>query len=143
MAVLERRLAELLGKESALFFPSGTMAQQVALRLHADRRGRRTFAAHPQSHLDVWEEQGNNAVGRSPWPPSSASTAWPHACPPTASTPSPSRRPSTPTAPPTPHPRRGGRPHPRRARPRRLVTLGVWRAGIGGDVDVTGGGRLL
>ncbi|MEV6041085.1 beta-eliminating lyase-related protein [Nonomuraea sp. NPDC052116] len=62
VAVLERRLAELLGKESALFFPSGTMAQQVALRLHADRRGRRTFAAHPQSHLDVWEEQGYNAV---------------------------------------------------------------------------------
>ncbi|MDX3101032.1 threonine aldolase family protein [Nonomuraea angiospora] len=62
VAVLERRLSELLGKESALFFPSGTMAQQVALRLHADRRGRRTFAAHPQSHLDVWEEQGYNAV---------------------------------------------------------------------------------
>ncbi|MGI5289997.1 threonine aldolase family protein [Nonomuraea polychroma] len=62
VAVLERRLADLLGKESALFFPSGTMAQQVALRLHADRRGRRTFAAHPQSHLDVWEEQGYNAV---------------------------------------------------------------------------------
>lgn len=62
VAVLERRLADLLGKESALFFPSGTMAQQTALRVHADRRGRRTFAAHPQSHLDVWEEQGYNAV---------------------------------------------------------------------------------
>jgi threonine aldolase len=62
VAVLERRLAGLLGKDSALFFPSGTMAQQVALRLHADRRGRRAFAAHPQSHLEVWEEQGYNAV---------------------------------------------------------------------------------
>src|SRR5688500_2527462 len=62
VAVLERRLAELLGKEAALFFPSGTMAQQTALRVHADRRGRRTFAAHPQSHLDMWEEQGYNAV---------------------------------------------------------------------------------
>ncbi|WP_223166692.1 threonine aldolase family protein [Nonomuraea sp. SYSU D8015] len=62
VAVLERRLADLLGKESALFLPSGTMAQQVALRVHADRRGRRAFAAHPQSHLDVWEEQGYNAV---------------------------------------------------------------------------------
>ncbi|WP_205303023.1 threonine aldolase family protein [Nonomuraea montanisoli] len=62
VAVLERRLADLLGKESALFFPSGTMAQQAALRVHADARGRRTFAAHPQSHLDVWEEQGYNAV---------------------------------------------------------------------------------
>ncbi|WP_214415264.1 threonine aldolase family protein [Sphaerisporangium fuscum] len=62
VAVLERRLADLLGKEAALFFPSGTMAQQVALRVHADRRGRRAFAAHPQSHLDIWEEQGYNAV---------------------------------------------------------------------------------
>ncbi|MEV0612807.1 beta-eliminating lyase-related protein [Nonomuraea sp. NPDC050404] len=62
VAVLERRLAALLGKESALFFPSGTMAQQVALRVHAERSGRRAFAAHPQSHLDVWEEQGYNAV---------------------------------------------------------------------------------
>lgn len=35
VAVLERRLADLLGKEAALFFPSGTMAQQVALRIHA------------------------------------------------------------------------------------------------------------
>ncbi|MFE7648428.1 threonine aldolase family protein [Streptomyces phaeoluteigriseus] len=62
VAVLERRLAELLGKQTALFFPSGTMAQQVALRVHADRRGRRAFAAHPHSHLDVWEEQGYNTV---------------------------------------------------------------------------------
>ncbi|MEV4172527.1 beta-eliminating lyase-related protein [Nonomuraea sp. NPDC049709] len=62
VAVLERRLAHLLGKQAALFLPSGTMAQQVALRVHADRRGRRAFAAHPQSHLDVWEEQGYNAV---------------------------------------------------------------------------------
>ena len=62
VAVLELRLAELLGKDSALVVPSGTMAQQVALRLHADGGGRRTFAAHPQSHLEVWEEQGYNAV---------------------------------------------------------------------------------
>jgi threonine aldolase len=62
MAELERRVASLLGFEAALFFPSGTMAQQVALRIHADRRGRRTFAAHPQNHLDVWEERGYAAV---------------------------------------------------------------------------------
>jgi threonine aldolase len=62
MAALESRVASLLGLEAALFFPSGTMAQQVALRIHADRRGRRTFAAHPQNHLDVWEERGYAAV---------------------------------------------------------------------------------
>jgi threonine aldolase len=41
VAQLERWPAELLGKPAALFFPTGTMAQQVALRVHADRRGRR------------------------------------------------------------------------------------------------------
>ncbi|MFI7615342.1 threonine aldolase family protein [Nonomuraea terrae] len=61
-AALERRLAELLGKEAALYFPTGTMAQQVALRVHAETRGRFAFAAHPQTHLDVWEMQGYAAV---------------------------------------------------------------------------------
>ncbi|MFQ5747554.1 MAG: threonine aldolase family protein [Gemmatimonadota bacterium] len=32
---LERRVADLLGKESALFFPSGTQANQTAVLLHA------------------------------------------------------------------------------------------------------------
>ncbi|WP_431879729.1 threonine aldolase family protein [Amycolatopsis sacchari] len=62
VARLEGRIAELLGAEAALFFPSGTMAQQAALRVHAERSGRRAFAAHPQSHLDAWELQGYNAV---------------------------------------------------------------------------------
>ncbi|MFI6784967.1 threonine aldolase family protein [Micromonospora sp. NPDC050276] len=62
VAALERRVAALLGKDEALFFPSGTMAQQVALRIHADRRGRRAFAAHPQCHLEVWEQQGYAVV---------------------------------------------------------------------------------
>ncbi len=31
---LEERIARLLGKEAALFFPSGTMANQASLRLH-------------------------------------------------------------------------------------------------------------
>lgn len=59
---LEERVAELLGKPRALFFPSGTMAQQVALRVHAERSGRLAFAAHPQTHLQVWENQGYSAV---------------------------------------------------------------------------------
>lgn len=59
---LERRLAELLGKPKALFFPSGTMAQQVALRIHAERTGRGTFTAHPANHLDRWEMRGYAAV---------------------------------------------------------------------------------
>ncbi|MEV6235802.1 beta-eliminating lyase-related protein [Lentzea sp. NPDC051838] len=59
---LEARVAGLLGKRKALFFPSGTMAQQTALRVHAERRGRVAFAGHPQSHLHVWENQGYSVV---------------------------------------------------------------------------------
>ena len=33
---LERRTAELLGKEAALYVPSGTMANQLALRVHTE-----------------------------------------------------------------------------------------------------------
>lgn len=51
----ERALAELLGKESAALFPSGTMAQQIALRLHCDRRGTHTVAFHPTCHLELHE----------------------------------------------------------------------------------------
>ncbi|KJK40482.1 threonine aldolase [Lentzea aerocolonigenes] len=59
---LEERVAGLLGKPRALFFPSGTMAQQAVLRVHAERRNRYAFAGHPQSHLHVWENQGYSAV---------------------------------------------------------------------------------
>jgi Beta-eliminating lyase len=38
---LESELVELFGVEAAAFFPSGIMAQQVALRVHTDRAGSR------------------------------------------------------------------------------------------------------
>jgi threonine aldolase len=53
---LERRVSELLGKEAAVWMPSGTMAQQIALRIHADRTGRTVVAFHPQCHLEAHEE---------------------------------------------------------------------------------------
>jgi threonine aldolase len=55
---LEARVAALLGKEAAVWMPSGTMAQQIALRIHCDRRANRRIAFHPQCHLDVHEERG-------------------------------------------------------------------------------------
>lgn len=51
----EMAIAALLGKESAVLFPSGTMAQQIALRLHCDRRGTRVVAFHPTCHLELHE----------------------------------------------------------------------------------------
>lgn len=55
---LEAWIAELLGKEAAVLFPSGTMAQQVALRIWCERSGCWTVGFHPQCHLDVHEERG-------------------------------------------------------------------------------------
>jgi threonine aldolase len=54
----ESRVAKMLGKEAAVLFPTGAMAQQVVLRVHADQRGRKTVAFHPQCHLEVHEEKG-------------------------------------------------------------------------------------
>ena len=55
---LERRVAELLGKETAVFMPSGTMAQQIALRIWCERAARPTVAFHPTCHLELHEEKG-------------------------------------------------------------------------------------
>jgi threonine aldolase len=54
----EKKMAEYLGKESAVFFPSGTMAQQIALRIWCDRTGITKVAYHPLSHLEIHEEDG-------------------------------------------------------------------------------------
>lgn len=55
---LEAEVAELLGKPAAVFLPTGTMAQQIVLRVHADRRGRRGVVWHPACHLDWHEGRG-------------------------------------------------------------------------------------
>jgi threonine aldolase len=55
---LESRVARLLAKEAAVLFPSGTMAQQIALRIWCDRARCSTVGFHPQCHLDVHEERG-------------------------------------------------------------------------------------
>ncbi|NGN65131.1 threonine aldolase [Streptomyces sp. A7024] len=62
VAELERRTAELLGMEAAAFFPTGTMAQQVALRCWAARTGNATVATHPLGHLEVHERDAYAVV---------------------------------------------------------------------------------
>jgi threonine aldolase len=54
----ERRIADLLGAQAAALLPSGTMAQQIALRIHCDRRGLSTVAFHPTCHLELHEHGG-------------------------------------------------------------------------------------
>ena len=55
VAELETEVGGLLGKPAAVFLPSGTMAQQSVLRVHADRRQRRTVIFHPMCHLHTHE----------------------------------------------------------------------------------------
>lgn len=62
VAELEERIAGLLGMEAAAFFPTGTMAQQVALRCWAGRTGDATVALHPLAHPEVHERGALGAV---------------------------------------------------------------------------------
>jgi threonine aldolase len=62
VAALEQRVATLLGTEAAAFFPTGTMAQQVALRCWAGRTGDPTVALHPLSHPEVHERHAFSQV---------------------------------------------------------------------------------
>jgi threonine aldolase len=60
---LEKRVAGLLGTEAAAFFPTGTMAQQIALRCWAGRAGNPTVALHALSHPERWERGALGTVG--------------------------------------------------------------------------------
>jgi threonine aldolase len=55
---LEAEVASLLGKPSALFLPTGTMAQQATLRVLTDRHSSNSIAFHPCCHLETHEERG-------------------------------------------------------------------------------------
>lgn len=55
---LEDEMRTVLGKPAVVFMLGGTMAQQIALRIHADKRGTRTIAFHPTCHLELHEEKG-------------------------------------------------------------------------------------
>ncbi|MCX4470010.1 beta-eliminating lyase-related protein [Micromonospora sp. NBC_01655] len=60
---LELRVAELLGTQAAAFFPTGTMAQQVALRYGAELTGRTTVGLHPLGHLMLHERDAYALLG--------------------------------------------------------------------------------
>jgi threonine aldolase len=54
----EKRVADLMGKEAAVFMPSGTMCQQIVMRIWSERRGTKNVAFHPKSHLEIHEQSG-------------------------------------------------------------------------------------
>ena len=53
---LERRVAELVGQEAAVFVPTATMANQIALKLHS--RPGDVLLAEEHSHVVVYEYGG-------------------------------------------------------------------------------------
>ena len=57
IAGFESEVAALVGKEAAIFMPSGTMCQQIALRIWSEHQGTRNVAFHPKSHLETHEEK--------------------------------------------------------------------------------------
>jgi threonine aldolase len=67
---LEQRIADLLGQDAAAFFPTGTMAQQVALRIWAARTANPTVALHPLAHPELHERHALSTLTglRTVWP---------------------------------------------------------------------------
>jgi len=57
---LEERVAELLGKEAALFTPSGTMANQLAIRAHTEPGD--AILAEARSHVLLYERAAPTAL---------------------------------------------------------------------------------
>ena len=53
---LERRAADLVGMEAALFVPSGTMGNQVAIRTHTERG--QELVVDDEAHVVKWELGG-------------------------------------------------------------------------------------
>ena len=59
---VELAVRDLFAAEAAVLLPSGTMAQQVALRLHAEARGPTRVGLAPDSHLLLWEQDAVSAL---------------------------------------------------------------------------------
>lgn len=67
----EAEVASDFGKEDAVFMPSGTMAQNIALLIHSQKELHQNsehdmdlrFACHHSSHLLLWEEDSYSKLG--------------------------------------------------------------------------------
>jgi threonine aldolase len=58
---LQERVAELLGKEAALFLPSGTMCNAISFRVHIDKGGDEVIL-HDRAHPIIAEAGGPAAI---------------------------------------------------------------------------------
>jgi threonine aldolase len=64
VAAFEAEIAAMFGKQAGVFFPTGTMAQQIALRIWCDRRHNPAVAMHPTAHPEWAEHQGYQFLHR-------------------------------------------------------------------------------
>ena len=60
--LLQKQVAELFGKEAAIFVPSGTMANLMSLMFHCPQKGDAAVIGD-RSHLNNWERGGMAAAG--------------------------------------------------------------------------------
>ncbi|MFT7245174.1 MAG: threonine aldolase [Candidatus Azotimanducaceae bacterium] len=58
IAGFESNIAGMFGFSAGVFMPSGTMAQQIALRIWCDRKQNNSIAMHPTAHLETAEQFG-------------------------------------------------------------------------------------
>ena len=59
---LEQKIAGLLGKQRAVFMPTGVMAQLIAARIWTEQQGIDRIGLHASSHLISYEEQAFQAL---------------------------------------------------------------------------------
>uniref|UniRef100_A0A8D8QEF4 Probable low-specificity L-threonine aldolase 1 n=1 Tax=Cacopsylla melanoneura TaxID=428564 RepID=A0A8D8QEF4_9HEMI len=60
---LQEKAAKLAGKESAIFVPSGTMGNLIAIMAHCDRRDSEIIVGDC-SHIILWEQGGASQIGQ-------------------------------------------------------------------------------
>uniref|UniRef100_A0ACD5XWR6 Uncharacterized protein n=1 Tax=Avena sativa TaxID=4498 RepID=A0ACD5XWR6_AVESA len=58
----EMEMARMLGKDAALFVPSGTMANLISVLVHCDSRGSEVILGH-NSHIHIYENGGISTIG--------------------------------------------------------------------------------
>jgi threonine aldolase len=64
LAQFEGKVARILGKEAAVFMPSGVMAQMIAIRIWTEQQAIPRFGFQATSHLALHEEEAYQALFR-------------------------------------------------------------------------------
>lgn len=58
IGLLESKLAGMFDKEAAIWCPTGTLAQAIAIRIHGEKTGRSKLQMHPSCHILIHEDRG-------------------------------------------------------------------------------------